>query len=339
LWNHVEAFEKHQRALLAREFNIALPHELTLEQQRYALQDWVRENFTRKGLIADVAIHAPGKGGDERNTHAHVMVVMRKLDGSEFVRSKERFATYGEKDAARKAELESLRESWERIGNRHLERHGHGPTLDRRTLLAQGSARPATIHQGKDATAMERRGVGTDLGDHNRAVALNEAQVIDLAAARARREHEAAGAKTAAMSDSLTPANGNAADEQRRQETLRQEETQRREAADKTEALRRETIQKQQDEAALRAAEANAQRQVEQAREMRALHDQALLRQAYVDGLEKQAEQARQVKDWTEKREREEAARPQDRPIFVNDAGARYGQALGANYDVRDPYV
>jgi MobA/MobL family len=58
LWNHVEAFEKHRRAILAREFVIALPHELTLEQSRRAVQDWVRDNFTRKGLIADVTIHA-----------------------------------------------------------------------------------------------------------------------------------------------------------------------------------------------------------------------------------------------------------------------------------------
>jgi ATP-dependent exoDNAse (exonuclease V) alpha subunit len=120
LWNHVEAFEKHRRAELAREFNIALPHELTLEQARYAIQDFVRENFTRKGLIADVTIHAPDKRGDQRNIHAHIMVVMRKLDGSEFIRTKERFETFSEKEEAKKAELEALRENWERIGNRPL---------------------------------------------------------------------------------------------------------------------------------------------------------------------------------------------------------------------------
>jgi hypothetical protein len=182
LWNHVEAFEKRRDAQLAREFEVALPSELSLEQNRYALQDWVRENFTRRGLIADVAIHAPGKGGDERNIHAHVLVVMRKLDGSEFAAKKERTAD----SAERKAALENLRESWERIGNRHLERHGHAPTLDRRTLLAQGSDRPATIHLGKDATAMERRGEATELGDHNRTV--HDIQIIDLAVARRNRE-------------------------------------------------------------------------------------------------------------------------------------------------------
>jgi len=183
LWNHVEAFEKHRRAELAREFVIALPHELTLDQGRYALQDWVRENFTRKGLIADVTIHAPGREGDERNVHAHVMVVTRKLDGSEFIRTKERFDTYSEKAEAKKAELETLRESWARTGNRHLERHGFEPSLDHRTLEAQGIEREPTIHMGKAATAIEREGTSSELGDVNREIKVeNDRRVIDLAA-------------------------------------------------------------------------------------------------------------------------------------------------------------
>src|SRR4051794_34944734 len=184
LWNHVEAFEKHRRAELAREFEVALPSELTLEQNRYALQDWVRENFTRKGLIADVNIHAPGKDGDERNVHAHVMVVLRKLDGTEFVRTKERFGTYTEKDEARKAELVNLRQSWARIGNRHLERYGHAPSLDWRSLLEQGIERVPTIHKGKEATAIERRGRTSELGSVNREIEAANAHVINLAAER-----------------------------------------------------------------------------------------------------------------------------------------------------------
>lgn len=193
LWNHVEAFEKHRRAILAREFVIALSHELTLEQSRRAVQDWVRDNFTRKGLIADVTIHAPSEQGDERNMHAHIMVVTRKLDGSEFIRTKEQFATYTEKDEARKAELNGLRESWARIGNRHLERAGFEPTLDHRTLEAQGIEREPGIHMGKAATAIEREGNPSELGEVNRAInAENERRVIDLAAARAMREARAA---------------------------------------------------------------------------------------------------------------------------------------------------
>ena len=125
--------------------------------------------------------------------HAHVMVVMRKLDGSEFVRTKERFDTYSEKEAAKKADLEAVRESWARIGNRHLERHGFEPTLDHRTLEVQGIEREPTVHMGKSATAIERDGNPSELGDVNREIAAeNERKVIDLAAERAMREARAA---------------------------------------------------------------------------------------------------------------------------------------------------
>jgi MobA/MobL family len=219
LWNHVEAFERRRDAQLAREFNIALPHELTLEQNRYALQDWIRDNFTRKGLIADAVIHAPSKDGDERNMHAHVMVVMRKLDGSEFTAKKER----AENIAERKAELEALRESWERIGNRHLERYGHEPSLDRRSLLAQGVEREPTVHMGKEATALERSGMASELGEANREItAQNERKVVDLAAERAMREaRQAAQGRTDDIRSELGAAARAAEMEQRKAATGR----------------------------------------------------------------------------------------------------------------------
>ena len=167
LWNHVEAFERRRNSQLAQDIDLALPHELTLEQNRYLLQDWVKENVTRKGLIADVAIHAPARHGDDRNIHAHVMIVMRKLDGSEFVRAKERFNTLGEKVAAQKADLTAMRESWEKLANRHLERHGH----EARINMGRKEDGEATLHMGRHATAQERRGSVTEIGNLNREIA------------------------------------------------------------------------------------------------------------------------------------------------------------------------
>lgn len=155
LWNHAEAAERRNDTQIARKYEVALPHELTDEQRRYLVQDFVRENFTRKGYAADVSIHAPDKDGDARNFHAHILVTDRRLTAEGFAEHKaERQQTFGQ----RKAELEQLRESWERIGNRHLERHGFEPTLDRRPLEAQGIDREPQIHIGVHAQAMERRG-------------------------------------------------------------------------------------------------------------------------------------------------------------------------------------
>ena len=202
LWNHVEAFEKRRDAQLARVFDIALPHELTLEQNRRLLQDWVRDNFTRKGLIADAVIHAPDKQGDMRNTHAHVAVVLRKLDGTEFAAKKERTATNDE----RLAELDAWRASWEKLANRHLERAGLDVRIDRRTLKEQGIDAEPTQHLGALATTMDRRDPGSsELANANREIKAHNAerknvtsleseikeltaQIIDLNAERAMRE-------------------------------------------------------------------------------------------------------------------------------------------------------
>jgi ATP-dependent exoDNAse (exonuclease V) alpha subunit len=78
LWNAVEKIEKQKNAQLAREINVALPIELTLEQNISLLRKYVTENFVAVGMIADVAVHI------NENPHAHIMLTMRlfKADGS-----------------------------------------------------------------------------------------------------------------------------------------------------------------------------------------------------------------------------------------------------------------
>ncbi len=99
LWNAVEAAENNSNAQLAREVEVALPAELTLEQQIELVETYVRENFTSKGVCADFSIHCPPVRNDKnqpidedgnltndpakmifRNPHAHIMLTMRPMD-------------------------------------------------------------------------------------------------------------------------------------------------------------------------------------------------------------------------------------------------------------------
>ena len=101
LWNAVESAEKSNNSQLAREVEIALPKELTLEQQTALIRAYVKANFTDKGMCADYAIHNPpvtdSKGipldadGNPthdpdkiifHNPHAHIMLTMRPLSSS-----------------------------------------------------------------------------------------------------------------------------------------------------------------------------------------------------------------------------------------------------------------
>lgn len=99
LWNAVESTEKSSNAQLAREVEIALPHELTLEQQIALTRAYIEQNFISKGMCADFAIHNPpvtdnhgipidsqgNRTQDKdkmmfRNPHAHIMLTMRPLN-------------------------------------------------------------------------------------------------------------------------------------------------------------------------------------------------------------------------------------------------------------------
>lgn len=99
LWNSVELAEKSGNAQLAREIEIALPHELTIEQQIALTRAYIEQNFVSVGMCADFAIHNPPVTDDKhrpidiegnptndpykmtfRNPHAHIMLTMRPLN-------------------------------------------------------------------------------------------------------------------------------------------------------------------------------------------------------------------------------------------------------------------
>ena len=163
LWNHVERGEKRKDAQLAREIEIALPHELTPQQREWLVKDFAREAFTRKGYAVDIAIHAPDKTSDERNHHAHIMVTMRTLDGDGFAAKKD-------PSMNRREQLGEWREQWAHLANRHLERHGHEARIDHRSLKQQGIEREAGIHLGYAANEMAQRGAQSDRMDALRQV-------------------------------------------------------------------------------------------------------------------------------------------------------------------------
>jgi hypothetical protein len=167
-WNEVERREDESNrantAQLAREIRIALPHELTDEQREWLVKDWVREQLVRKGMVADVNIHEPHSDGDDRNYHAHILVTMREIGPDGFGPKVREWNS--------KAQLEQWRESWERMANKQLERHGHDARIDRRSLEEQGIEREPTTHRGPHVDAIERQGI----------VAENTRQTMDAAA-------------------------------------------------------------------------------------------------------------------------------------------------------------
>ncbi|WP_310143179.1 MobA/MobL family protein [Paenibacillus amylolyticus] len=67
-----ELAEKRKDSQICREINVALPVELSPEQQRSLLTEYVKEQFIDRGMIPDLAIHRD----DPSNPHAHIMLTM-----------------------------------------------------------------------------------------------------------------------------------------------------------------------------------------------------------------------------------------------------------------------
>ena len=79
LWNHIEKIEKRSDSQLAKDYILALPKELSLEQNIDLARRFADHHFVSKGLVADVNIHY-----DDGNPHAHIFVTTRRLLGMNF---------------------------------------------------------------------------------------------------------------------------------------------------------------------------------------------------------------------------------------------------------------
>lgn len=180
LWNAAEAAEKRKDARIAREYEIAIPKELSPAQGIELVRDFAYGLSERYQVPVDIAIHhdhARHWDGTEKGFegyHAHLLTTTRRLgkdglgDKTPIELSDTKRKDLGLDSGA--SELEKIRESWEIVANRHLEQAGHQQRIDRRTLKAQGIEREPTQHLGPQATAMERRGEKTDIGDINRRI-------------------------------------------------------------------------------------------------------------------------------------------------------------------------
>ena len=80
LWNAAEAAENRKDARVAREFEIALPHELSAEQRLELTRDIAQELANRYGGAVDFAIHQPHDASDVRNHHAHLLMTTRRVE-------------------------------------------------------------------------------------------------------------------------------------------------------------------------------------------------------------------------------------------------------------------
>lgn len=183
LWNEVEKIEKAADARLAREIEVAIPRELSLEEMKNLVAGYAKM-LTEEGMCVDAAIHL--KVG---NPHAHLMCTTRKIkaDGTWDQKEKKVYAldefgnkipvidqetreqkigargrriwkrvTVAANDLNAKENVEKWRKMWSEHCNAYLEPEQQ---IDHRSYERQGKKDVIpTIHEGYAAREMEKRG-------------------------------------------------------------------------------------------------------------------------------------------------------------------------------------
>lgn len=190
LWNAVDAAEKGQDAQTARRIIIALPKELTIEQNIELIRQYCQTTFVDKGMIADIAVHFNHE--EPPNPHAHILLTMRAMDehGQWLAKSKNVYAMdekgnriMGKNGKPKRIKVDTVdwnnrdncerwRHEWEVQQNMALEAAGRPERIDMRSFERQGIEMPPQKHLGPAASALEKQGIRTQLGDHNTAVRI-----------------------------------------------------------------------------------------------------------------------------------------------------------------------
>ncbi|SCX32684.1 DNA strand transferase [Agrobacterium sp. DSM 25558] len=161
LWNAAERAERQSNSRVAREFEIALPHELSAQARLEATQEFAQHLANRYGVAVDFAIHSPHEQGDIRNIHAHVMTTTRAVteDGLSDKTNLERKNSWllAEGIATTDMQLRDIRQSWEQIANRQLMREGLDIRIDHRSHSERGLEIEPTEHVGVHTTRCSGR--------------------------------------------------------------------------------------------------------------------------------------------------------------------------------------
>ena len=194
LWNEVEKIEKSKNSQLARNLLFELPRELNEEDRIKLISEFIEENFTSKGMIADCNIHNTPASDNEEQPHAHILLTLREMDSEGKWKPKCRkeyiLDANGEKIKLKSGNYKSRkvnlndwnesdkakewREHFSKKANEYLARNNIDKRIDPRTFEEQGREELPQIHLGTSSYQMEKKGIQTERENQNRKIiALN----------------------------------------------------------------------------------------------------------------------------------------------------------------------
>lgn len=202
LWNAVEKVQNKSNSRYARMFEMALPNELTTEEQIKLARDFIQKNFVVKGMAADFALHKK-----EGNNHIHVMTTVRgftkngtwaSMEKKDYARDENgnripiidpatglqkrgkkndlqwKRVTVKRNEWNSRKQLMEWRKNWAEECNKYLPEDKH---IDHRSYREQGVDKIPTIHEGYAARQMKAKGkvsdrirINEEIGHQNRII-------------------------------------------------------------------------------------------------------------------------------------------------------------------------
>ena len=171
LWNEAQQVERRKDAVLAREIELALPRELSQAEAIALVQDFVREQFVKRGMVADLNLHWGQSAGGEAQPHVHIMLTMRRVVPGPAGHPEE--AVFGLKERAwnDKALLRSWRARWAELVNKRLIEAGIDGQVDHRSNAVRGIDLEPQNKVGPAGARRAVRGEDAERADEHRAIA------------------------------------------------------------------------------------------------------------------------------------------------------------------------
>lgn len=209
LWNEVERKDRRANSRYAKEFNVALPVELSEDEQKELLTKYVQENFVDEGMVADVAIHRDHPD----NPHAHVMLTNRPFnpDGTWGLKSKREniLDENGNKtytgnsrfprsrkvwlvDWDKKEKINQWRHNWAVSVNQVLEQKNIPDRISEKSFIEQGIDDTPMQHEGINSKRYERKEFNQQVKNYRKAKASyknNQEKVINRGHLDSLRRH------------------------------------------------------------------------------------------------------------------------------------------------------
>ncbi|WP_139370417.1 MobA/MobL family protein, partial [Xanthomonas axonopodis] len=134
-WDINEQQETRANARVAREVEVSLPNSLDAPQRRMLAVALGQLLVDRYQAAVLVAVHSPGRRGDQRNHHVHLLISARKVDANGL--GERACAEFDARQGAGATEMKVLRGEIASTINAHLIIAGVEARVDHRTLRAQ----------------------------------------------------------------------------------------------------------------------------------------------------------------------------------------------------------